>query len=266
MISSSPQTLGYGSSTVICNKQYKFSEEDNIAHTLNLAETVLNQPEFILRKALYRYMKIEYIRLMFFPYNYNNSYTSLYFQIAYNLSPETSNLQEDDQSKCIGPVLAKPKSFTYLPPNVTVTNFQSVPYNFKEWLPTGIGIVNMPIVLIYQKGTASDRQFPCEIQIKIHFRGGNIVTAESIKEINSVLNKKLIETNKKKLEEVKEDVKEEIEEEEIKETSETIERDKSDLEEEEGKPIKETIGANKQNFMGSKKTIPDLKIRKTSKK
>lgn len=222
-MSSRPQSLGYGSSNVICNRRFLFPEQDTEVHTINLGDVVLNQPEFLLRKSLYKYMKIQSIRLSFLASNYTNSNVTLYFQLAYNLQPDTTNLEEDDQSKIVGPFLNRNKTFIFVPPNVTVTNFQNVPYNFKEWLPSGIGVVNMPLTLIYKKAPSGTRSYPCDIQIKVLFRGGNVVTTETIggiyKELKETEEKKYIEKQReieeKHIEAIEEDLIEE--EEEIKE-------------------------------------------------
>lgn len=55
-------------------------------------------------------------------------------------------------------------------------------------MPSSIGVINMPISLVYQKVDALAYRFTCEIQIKIIFRGGNVTTTETMKNLDNIKN------------------------------------------------------------------------------
>lgn len=177
--SSKPQKYGTGNTLAICDQYYDFGTESEEVNTVALGNLVLNNEEFITYRSLYRYMKLEKIKIIFMANNNLAFHSQLYFQINYtSLNPDTTNLKVDDQTKQISSYLTNNRQFTFLPPNCVFTGMNSVSYNFHDYLPTQ-SAVNFPITLSWIK-TASTSNFPATIQVYWRFRGSNLTTISSL--------------------------------------------------------------------------------------
>lgn len=183
-ISSSLQTMGPGVATACCNGLLSISDSGiDETYSTSLSVAALGKPEYTMYTSMYKYMKINSIKLTFLPINYIDETGGMFFQVQWRMSNATDKFQVplDDNSKFIGINYLKPKSFSFRPPNVTFTNFQYTAFNFREWLPTYVGYLNLPISIVYTRIGYNSFQYLVNVQFYMTFRGSNLIDIDSLK-------------------------------------------------------------------------------------
>lgn len=188
--SSRLQTMGPGVATACCNGLLKISDSGiDETYSTSLSIAALGKPEYAMYTSMYKYMKINKIKITFLPINYIDETGGMFFQVQWRLAANADKYEVplDDTSKYIGINYDKPKTFSFRPPNVTFTNFQYTAFNFREWLPTYVGYLNLPISIVYTRIGFNTFDYIANVQFYMTFRGSNMIDIDALKkELNLV--------------------------------------------------------------------------------